>query len=113
MSPKTKARAPAAPARASRPKKESKEPEPSALRAALTIDDAAVSLSCSVPTVYRLIGDGHLTSFLIGRKRYVSPWALKECVERLEKLGAVLPDQSGGNNRPGPATGIEAQPQEA
>jgi excisionase family DNA binding protein len=76
--------------------------------AALTIDQVAAALSCSVPTVYRLVSDGHLTTFLIGRKRYASPRALHACVERLEQLGAVLPSQSGGNNRTGPGKNSEA-----
>jgi excisionase family DNA binding protein len=78
-------------------------------RAALTIDQVSAALSCSVPTVYRLISDGHLTTFLIGRKRYASPRALHACVERLEQLGSVLPSQSGGNNRTGPGKNSEAQ----
>jgi excisionase family DNA binding protein len=84
------------------------QPEQSLRRAALTIDDVAAALSCSVPTVYRLVSDGHLKTFLIGRKRYASPRALDACVEGLEKLGAVLPAESGGNNRTGPGKGNEA-----
>jgi excisionase family DNA binding protein len=71
-------------------------------RAALTMEQIAEALSCSKPTVYRLVSDGHLATFLIGRKRYASPKAVHACVERLEKLGAVLPSESGGNNRTGP-----------
>jgi excisionase family DNA binding protein len=86
-----------------------KEQQPEQPRpAALTMDDVAAALRCSVPTVYRLVSDGHLKTFLIGRKRYASPRALEACVEGLEKLGSVLPAQSGGNNRTGPGKGNEA-----
>ena len=82
---------------------------PTEMIAAHTMDGVADSLNCSVPVVYRLIAEGHLTTFRIGRRRYASPRAIRECVERLEKLGAVLPAESGGNNRA--ATGNSAATQ--
>ena len=82
--------------------------QPDEGHAALTIDQVAASLSVSVPTVYRLVSKGHLKTFLIGRKRYASPRALDACVDELEKLGAVLPSQSGGNNGNVPGKSNEA-----
>ena len=116
MAPKPATRAPAAPEVARRPKLATairsalgkEQPEPRVLLAALTMDETAASLSCSVPTAYRLVSEGHLKTFLIGRKRYASPRALNECVERMEKLGVVLPAQSVGNNRTGPGEINEA-----
>src|ERR1700722_8751773 len=84
-------------------------PEPTnRRRTAFTMEQVADELSCSVSTVYRLVADGHLTTFLIGRKRYSSPRALDECVEKLEQLEAPLPSESGLNNRTGPGKTNEA-----
>ena len=83
-------------------------PQPSKRHAALTMEQVAESLSCSVSTVYRLVADEHLATFLIGRKRYASPRALDECVEQLEQLHAPLPSESGLNNRTGPGKSSEA-----
>ena len=38
---------------------------------ALTVDDAAAELCCSRTTVYRLINEGRLKSFKVGRLRRV------------------------------------------
>jgi excisionase family DNA binding protein len=81
---------------------------PNRRRTAFTMEQAAEELSCSVSTVYRLVADGHLATFLIGRKRYASPRALDVCVEKLEQLDAPLPSESGLNNRTGPGKSNEA-----
>lgn len=65
---------------------------------ALTMDQAAAALNVSVPTVYRLINDGLLQTFTIGRKRYASLHAVRECVQKLEERGAVLPADSNANH---------------
>jgi excisionase family DNA binding protein len=75
------------------------------------MDGVADAMNCSVPTVYRLVEDGYLTTFRIGRRRYASPRAVRKCVERLEEIGAVLPAQSGGNNRNGPGRSPAITPQ--
>lgn len=51
---------------------------------AMSMEDAAKSLGVSKPTVYALERDGKLRTFAIGRRRLVSPEALRECVRRLE-----------------------------
>jgi excisionase family DNA binding protein len=52
---------------------------------AMSMDDAAKSLGVSKPTVYALEREGRLRTFAIGRRRLVSPEALRECVRLLEQ----------------------------
>lgn len=68
--------------------------------AALTMSQIAAALSTSIPTAYRLANEGLLVTFTIGRKRYASPRAVQDCVQKLEERGAVLPMQSPASNRP-------------
>jgi predicted DNA-binding transcriptional regulator AlpA len=74
--------------------------EPSVSLAALTMDQIAVALGCSVPTVYRLANEDLIKTFTIGRRRYASPRAVAECVALLEAKGSVLPIDTGANNKP-------------
>ena len=85
------------------------EPQPpNRRRTAFTMEQVADELSCSVSTVYRLVADGYLATFLIGRKRYSLPRHLDECLEQLAKLPTPLPSESGLNNRTGPGKSNEA-----
>lgn len=52
---------------------------------AMSMADAARSLGVSKPTVYALEREGRLRTFAIGRRRLVSPEALRDCVRALEK----------------------------
>ena len=65
---------------------------------ALTMDQVAAALNVSVPTAYRLVNEGLLRTFTVGRKRFASVQAAQECVQTLEQRGAVLPVDSNANH---------------
>jgi excisionase family DNA binding protein len=72
--------------------------KPALPKHAYSMDEAAEVIGVSPPTVYDLINEGFLKTFLIGRRRLARPRAIEACMELLEQRGAVLPWQSGGNN---------------
>lgn len=39
----------------------------------------------SIPTIYKAIEQGHLRTFLVGRRRYARPEAVREWVDYLEE----------------------------
>jgi excisionase family DNA binding protein len=51
----------------------------------LSIADAAKALNVSRPTIYKEIQNGRLKTFTIGRRRLVSPDALRDYVKLREK----------------------------
>ena len=53
----------------------------------MTISDAAKALNVSRPTIYKLIQSGTLETFTIGRRRLVTPDALRSCIAGREKAG--------------------------
>ena len=54
----------------------------------MSITDAAKALNVSRPTIYKEIQAGRLHTFTIGRRRLVSPEALREYVKAREKVAA-------------------------
>lgn len=55
------------------------------LKMALTVKEQRAALGgISAPTYYRLIQSGHLRTFLIGKRRYATPEAIRECIAKLE-----------------------------
>lgn len=55
-----------------------------------TIQHAAARIGVSIPTVYKLIHQGRLRTFKIGRARRVTEEAIGECVAALEAQSAQL-----------------------
>jgi len=53
----------------------------------LSITDAAKALNVSRPTIYKEIQQGRLQTFTIGRRRLVTPDALRDYVSQREKAG--------------------------
>ncbi len=51
---------------------------------ALSIPEAMFALRVDRSRIYRMIADGTLESYKIGRRRFVSVRALEKCIERLE-----------------------------
>jgi excisionase family DNA binding protein len=54
---------------------------------------AARRIGVSIPTVYRLIHEGHLRAFKIGRATRISDEAIADCIKVLER---DQPFPSGG-----------------
>jgi len=50
-----------------------------------SIPYAAAKIGCSIPTVYKLIREGKLRTYLIGRNRHTSDKAIDQCIELLER----------------------------
>ena len=50
----------------------------------MSITDAAKALSVSRPTIYKLIQNGKLQTFTIGRRRLVTPEALNKFIQSRE-----------------------------
>ena len=55
---------------------------------ALTIKDVCKALNVTHPTVYKEIQSGRLQTFTIGRRRLVTPDALKDYIKAREKVAA-------------------------
>ena len=53
----------------------------------MSIADAAKALNISRPTIYKEIQQGRLQTFTIGRRRLVTPDALRSYVAGREKAG--------------------------
>jgi excisionase family DNA binding protein len=54
----------------------------------LSITDAAKALNISRPTIYKEIQKGRLQTFTIGRRRLVTPDALRDYIKAREKVAA-------------------------
>lgn len=54
-----------------------------------SIPGAARELGLSVPTVYRLIADGRLRSYRVGRAHRVADQAVRDCIALLEREAAA------------------------
>ena len=50
----------------------------------VTIANTAKALNVSRPTVYKLIRDGKLATFMIGSRRLTTPKAIQKCIRSLE-----------------------------
>ncbi len=51
----------------------------------LTMREIAESAGESLPTIYKAIEAGHLATFLVGRRRFAKPDAVRAWIDRLEK----------------------------
>jgi excisionase family DNA binding protein len=50
-----------------------------------TVPHAARRLGISIPTVYKLIGQGYLRAYKVGRATRISEEAIADCVRTLER----------------------------
>ena len=84
--------------------KKAKKIRPPVPRVALDMDECGDALgNLSTPSVYSLVEQGHLKTFVVGRRRLATVEALQACAQKLEELEPPLPSKSGLNNRDQPA----------
>ena len=59
-----------------------------------TVGYAAQRLSISIPLVYKLLNEGHLRAFKVGRATRITDAAIDECIKTLEREQPYQPAQS-------------------
>lgn len=87
-----------------------RDPSPPLPCLMLDMRDACSVLRVSKPSLYTLINEGRLQTFLVGGRRYTTPAYLEECVAALSANTAPLPSQQPNNrHRPPRKRGKENQ----
>jgi len=51
----------------------------------VSLKDTAKALGISRPTVYKLIHEGKLATFMIGSRRLTTPQAIRNCIQSCEQ----------------------------
>lgn len=78
-----------------------RDPSPPLPRLTLDMRDACTALNVSKPSLYALINEGRLKTFLVGKRRLTTPALLEQCVAALAANDAPLPSaQSNNRHRP-------------
>ncbi len=79
-----------------------RDPSPPLPCLMLDMRDACTALRISKPSLYALINEGKLKTFMVGQRRLTTPALLEQCVAALAGNEAPLPSQQP-NNRYRPA----------